>query len=152
MRFRGEYDFLSNFYPAAVIFGGHAYPSAEHAFQASKAVGEEIRAKIAAARTAGEAKRLGGGLREEQLRPDWLAVRVKVMSHVLMDKFTRNPELGRRLLATGDLHLTEDNTWGDRFWGRCNGRGMNVLGQLLATVRAVLRDSGEWPEDLPRSV
>lgn len=34
--FRGEYAFLSNFYPCFVIYEGIRYPSVEHAFQASK--------------------------------------------------------------------------------------------------------------------
>jgi predicted NAD-dependent protein-ADP-ribosyltransferase YbiA (DUF1768 family) len=30
-------------------------------------------------------------------------------------------------------------TWGDRFWGVCNGVGENMLGKLLMQVREELR-------------
>jgi len=45
-----------------------------------------------------------------------------------------------RLLATGDQELIEGNTWGDRFWGVCDGEGQNQLGRLLMELRNELRD------------
>lgn len=45
------------------------------------------------------------------------------------------PYLREKLLATGDAELVEGNTWGDRFWGVCNGVGQNWLGRLLMQVR-----------------
>lgn len=44
-----------------------------------------------------------------------------------------------RLLETGDAMLIEGNTWGDTFWGVCNGQGLNVLGNLLMEIRQELR-------------
>ena len=41
--FRGEYDFLSNFYEASVFYGGLAYRNNEAAFQAQKALSAEER-------------------------------------------------------------------------------------------------------------
>lgn len=32
----------------------------------------------------------------------------------------------------------EGNTWGDKFWGVCDGEGENHLGKLLMEVRAEL--------------
>lgn len=43
MRFRGEYEFLSNFYNCYIEYGGKVYPSVENAFQASKTLSEEER-------------------------------------------------------------------------------------------------------------
>ena len=34
--FQGEYRFLSNFWPAQVVFEGVTYPTSEHAYQAAK--------------------------------------------------------------------------------------------------------------------
>lgn len=41
-------------------------------------------------------------------------------------------------LATGDAILIEGNTWGDRFWGVCEGFGQNHLGHVLMRVRVQL--------------
>jgi hypothetical protein len=35
--------------------------------------------------------------------------------------------------------LIEGNTWGDTFWGVCNGVGENNLGKTLMNVREILR-------------
>jgi predicted NAD-dependent protein-ADP-ribosyltransferase YbiA (DUF1768 family) len=60
------------------------------------------------------------------------------MKRVLRHKFSV-PEMWEKLDSTGDLELVEDNTWGDRFWGRCNGTGLNNLGRLLMEVRDEFR-------------
>ena len=74
--FEGEYAFLSNFYHAPVHYKGINYPTNEHYFQAMKTVDIELRKKIAAAPTPGEAKRLG---RHVPLRPLWEDIKEKVM-------------------------------------------------------------------------
>ena len=33
------------------------------------------------------------------------------------------------------LNIVEGNTWGDVFWGVCNGIGENHLGNILMDVR-----------------
>jgi hypothetical protein len=42
------------------------------------------------------------------------------------------------LISTGDTQLIEENTWGDTFWGVCNGIGKNMLGIILMDVRRAL--------------
>lgn len=42
------------------------------------------------------------------------------MEELVRAKFTQNPDLADKLLATGDAHLEEGNTWGDRIWGTVN--------------------------------
>lgn len=130
-KFRGVFSFLSNFYPADTGFDGEVYPSAEHAYQASKTINKEERAKILFAETPGKAKRLGATL---TLREGWDDMRVEVMASILKSKF-ENPELRTRLLETRGLPLIEGNTWGDTFWGVCNGMGKNHLGRLLMLLR-----------------
>jgi predicted NAD-dependent protein-ADP-ribosyltransferase YbiA (DUF1768 family) len=66
------------------------------------------------------------------LRPDWEAVKVDVMRSVLKCKF--KGELLERLKSVEE-DIIEHNTWGDTFWGVCNGRGDNVLGKLLMELR-----------------
>lgn len=132
--FRGKFYFLSNFYEQQLTFDGITYRNAEAAFQAQKtlAVGQRLRF---ANLLPGEAKRLG---RRVTLRADWDDVRLDVMRAVVRTKF-ENTELSAMLLATGDARLVEGNTWGDKFWGTCEGIGFNHLGSILEDTRAELR-------------
>lgn len=142
--FRGEFRFLSNFWPSPVPWRDVTFPSVEHAFQASKTTDADWIARIAAAATPGDAKRLG---RQAPLRPDWEQVKVKVMAALLKRKFT-DPALRAKLLATGDAALIEGNTWGDIFWGvdLRTGAGQNNLGQLLMTLRQMLVTQADKPK------
>lgn len=133
-RFSHGYRFLSNFFPSEVYFDGLSYPTVEHAFQAAKTLDIAQRSHIRAQPTPAKAKEEG---RKVKLRPDWETVKVQVMYLLLVQKFSR-PDLRESLLATGDLRLVEGNTWGDTYWGVCNGEGTNVLGKLLMTVRNVM--------------
>lgn len=111
--FRGEYRFLSNFYPCLLTFDDRIYRSVEHAFQASKTLNEQCRAEIQAAGSPAAAKGLG---RRAPLRPYWDALRVPQMKLLLLGKF-QYPDLAEKLLATGNAELVEGNTWGDTYWG-----------------------------------
>lgn len=135
-QFRGAYRWLSNFSPAEVVLDGVTYPTVEHAYQAAKTLDHSIRERIRQADTPGRAKKAGRGLRS--CRPDWGQVRLEIMEHLLWQKFTRAPWRAQ-LLATGKRELVEGNWWGDQFWGVCEGRGENHLGQLLMRIRQELR-------------
>jgi ribA/ribD-fused uncharacterized protein len=64
------------------------------------------------------------------------------MSKALNAKFSQHAELKALLLSTGDARLVE-HTENDSYWGDGgNGRGRNMLGQLLMQVRAHLRGDG----------
>lgn len=131
-RFDGEYYFLSNFYPTTVYFEGFAYPSAEHAYVAGKTEDETLRRVIAKIPTAGEAKRYG---RKIRLRKDFDSLKLGMMMTIVYSKFSRNLRLKENLIDTGDAELIEGNTWGDTYWGVCEGVGHNFLGKALMTVR-----------------
>ncbi|HKQ50267.1 MAG TPA: NADAR family protein [Phycisphaerae bacterium] len=134
--FFGEYRFLSNFWPAVVEYENITFSSVEHAYQAAKTLDMAERRRIAAIVEPGDAKRAGRALR---LRPDWEQVKIGVMEDCVRYKFTHHADLREKLLATGDAELIEGNTWGDRFWGVCDGQGENHLGKILMKVRAELR-------------
>lgn len=135
--FAGKYAFLSNFYPATVVFDQDAYPSVEHAYQAAKTFSQRDRDAIRVVSTPGKAKRLGQTV---EVRPEWNDIKVTVMEKLLWKKF-EHPFLREMLLETGDAPLIEGNTWGDVFWGQCKGKGENHLGRLLMDTRARIRGS-----------
>lgn len=150
--FAGNYRFLSNFHRGApVVLWGCTFPSTEHAFQAAKAL-TTTPAGLAHWKllqspklTCRQAKNLGKAasfnLRGVPIRPDWANVKTDVMRAVVFDKFTRHPDLGRLLLATGNARLIEGAPWGDTCWGVCDGVGENRLGLILMAVRAYLKTS-----------
>lgn len=131
--FKGDYFFLSNFYVAPVVYQGIRFENNEAAFQAAKC---PERMRDFCGLNPQRAKRLG---RRVELRPDWEAVKYDVMYQVCKAKFTQNPDLRNKLLATGDAELVEGNTWGDQVWGVCKGVGENNLGKTLMLVRSELR-------------
>ena len=134
--FRGEYSFLSNFYPCELWWEGKQYNSLEQAFQASKTLDDNEREWIRTAPTPGKAKRRG---RQITLRKDWEKIKFHVMEELLKRKFD-DPKLRKVLLATEDAELIEGNSWGDVVWGVYNGKGQNWLGKLLMKVREELRE------------
>lgn len=135
-RFDGPYACLSNFHPSAVEWMGFEVPTLEHAFQLAKTLDPGARTEIAAASTPGLAKRLGRGV---ALRADWDESKCAVMEALLVQKFTRHAHLAAVLLSTGEAELVEGNSWGDTYWGVCNGVGRNQLGCQLMQVREHLR-------------
>lgn len=130
------YRFLSNFWPAPVVLDGSCYPTVEHAYQAAKSADPAYRARVNAARSPGEAKRIG---RTATLLPYWEApFKIDVMRGLLAQKFAQ-AIASSQLEATGDAHLVEGNHWGDKFWGVCDGDGLNWLGRLLMEQRDQIR-------------
>ena len=139
--FEGEYAFLSNFYFSPMIIDNVVYITNEHFFQAMKSLNPKERQAIVLAPTPGNAKHLG---RKVSLRKDWEDIKEEVMLTGLRHKFS-NPELRKKLLATGNEELIEGTTWHDNYWGicdceTCGGQGKNRLGKLLMQVREELAD------------
>lgn len=136
--FQGEFEFLSNFYPAWVRFESVRFATVEHAYQFARTLDAEGRKQIRYAPTPGQAKRSG---RKAPTREDWVEIKVDVMRELLRQKFT-DAELQQRLLATGDREIIEGNYWHDTFWGVCTcetcPEGQNTLGRLLMEIRQEL--------------
>lgn len=138
--FRGDYEFLSNFYecPIMMTFGKDNIPfefrNAEAAFQAHKTTNFADLVMFTNM-TGSEAKKFG---LKVKLRNDWNDIRLQVMTEVVLTKFVVNKDLRDKLIATGQRELIEGNTWGDTFWGVCNGKGENHLGKILMEVRSML--------------
>ena len=133
--FKGEYFFLSNFYPAKIKYNGIQYLNNEAAFQAQKCTTMEDRIKFSYLNPS-DAKKLG---RRIILRNDWESVKISIMREIVFEKFKQNPHLTEKLLDTGDVYLEEGNNWGDRIWGTVNGVGKNELGKIIMEVREELK-------------
>jgi ribA/ribD-fused uncharacterized protein len=143
-RFDGtKYRFLSNFWPSEVVYDGEVYPTVEHAYQAAKTLDVNARRAIREASTPGKAKRLG---QKVVYRENWENLKYTVMEELLKQKFKWSDsgcELGNLLEETGDQELIEGNTWGDVYWGVCDGKGQNNLGKILMDIRSDLHQQSE---------
>ncbi|MCL2758278.1 MAG: NADAR family protein [Alphaproteobacteria bacterium] len=138
--------FLSNFYPfkkngqyphkLKIYYYGVLFSCTETAYQAAKTMDMELRYKISQMNPF-EAVALSksGGI---PTRKDWDAVKYSVMEDLVWQKF-QHPELKKMLLKTKNAILQEGNTWGDVYWGICNGVGENNLGKILMATRDKLR-------------
>lgn len=133
--FRGKYYFLSNFFEAPVTYEGITYGNNEAAFQAAKVTDTTVKEKFSNLDPS-SAKRKG---RHVQLRHGWDRIKFNIMYEIVKAKFEQNSELREKLLETGDSHLEEGNTWGDRIWGTVSGKGQNNLGKILMRVREELK-------------
>ena len=83
--FQGEFRFLSNFWPAAVLGpSGYWYASVENAYQASKTWDKAMHLRMTNMRS-GESKRAGKTL---VMRKDWEEVKISIMLDLVRKKFT----------------------------------------------------------------
>lgn len=132
--FVADYRWLSNYFPCRVEWEGRVYGSSEAAYQSGKYPAEDR--DVFTSLDADSARKL------TRTKPydsqAWQARKERTMREVNEAKFSQNPELAQKLLATGDRYLEETNWWGDRTWGVYRGEGTNLLGKILMDVRARL--------------
>lgn len=103
--FFGKWRFLSNFWECPITFEGLEYPSVENAYQAAKTLDIEVRKQFQNI-TPKESKSLG---KKTEIRGDWESVKLDIMLHLSLEKFTRHPDLGTQLIETDDSYLEESN-------------------------------------------
>lgn len=128
--------FMSNFYRSTFKIYGRTWATVEHAYQAQKCVDDKEYNDIHEAKTPRIARNLG---QEVKMRKDWDSVKRSVMKECCMAKFTQDEMLKKELLDTGDQELIEDSPV-DWYWGcGADGKGQNVLGQVLMEIRAELK-------------
>lgn len=129
MKFRNEYWFLSNMYPCRINIRGNEFSCVESAFQSFKCSDKVERIKFVGI-DGFESKKLG---RRVKLISNWLDVREDVMMSLLLIKFKDKELMNKLRNIKGEI--VEDNSWNDKFWGRCNGIGENKLGKMLMFIR-----------------
>ncbi|NEO59507.1 MAG: NADAR family protein [Moorea sp. SIO4G2] len=117
------------------------WATSEHFFQAQKFVTTDSSwyDKIREAKTPKEAAKMGRD-RSHPLRDDWEKVKDEIMQRGVLRKFETHGDLRQLLLGTGDQLIVENSPI-DYYWGcGADGSGKNKLGEILMTVRAILRD------------
>jgi ribA/ribD-fused uncharacterized protein len=137
--------FLSNFYPyknrngdqyphkVSVCYGGYAFACVENAYQAAKSQNKEDMQQFVSATPFWAKDFVDSGCL--CVRQDWEKVKYTIMFDLVKQKFTNNQSLRKMLLDTGNVELIEGNSWGDTYWGICNGVGENNLGKILMLIR-----------------
>lgn len=130
--FFGEYRWMSNFHICPVFFEGLLYQNSEAAYQAAKLPSSD-RLKFTTVEPA-ESKRLAWKIKIDKSK--WDLKKYDVMSVILFDKFYRNLDLREKLINTTGRHLEETNWWKDTYWGVCEGKGENKLGEILMKIRS----------------
>lgn len=145
-QFKGNYAFLSNMFPCTVIYKGFVFNCTEAAFQSQKK--PEMAQKFVGI-DGYTARKLGRTIQMTTNEiVDWNKRKERVMYEVVWYKFHQNKELLEKLNETGEAVLVEQNTWNDYFWGVCDGKGCNILGNILAmnrktTVRILTKEGVE---------
>lgn len=136
--FQGENRWLSNFWYCRCFLFGYEFDSTENAYQFSKLEIND-RSKYYETfsnMTPSESKRFIKKVGKPHANREYS---ISIMSNLLYQKFHPhiNPELNKKLIATGDALLIEGNWWNDKYWGVClkTNEGENNLGKLLTHVR-----------------
>ncbi|MBD2724080.1 NADAR family protein [Hymenobacter armeniacus] len=134
------------------VVAGITYRSTEHWMMAEKArlfADEEALARILAAPSPAEAKKLGREIRHFEPAA-WEAHKVEIVKTGNLHKFSQHPDLKQFLLATNDRILVEASPV-DTIWGiglaadapdaedPARWQGPNLLGFALMDVRDELR-------------
>lgn len=153
-KFKNEHFFLSNFYPSPVVIEymntKYTLATGEHCFQGMKVAAslwdpEKTQMwlrKVATAPTPAKSKYLGRSISIDVKK--WDEISFSCMRRVQDLKYTQNPELAQKLLATGTRELIEGTEWGDKLWGVDEqGEGKNLLGKILMELRNNLRNNGD---------
>lgn len=136
------YGCFSNLFRRPVEFENVVFDTAEHAYQAGKARKPEVREWILSAPSPALVAMAAHGLYWWDIRSDWSKIKFDRMREVLRAKFTQHEDLREILLSTGELRLVESATVDNpvnRLWGEVNGKGKNMLGQMLMELRTQLR-------------
>ena len=148
------YGAFSNLFRRSIEFEGIIYPTAEHAYQAGKAIKPSVRDWILAAPTPALAAMAAHGLYSWEVVPNWAEIKFDRMRRVLRAKFSQHSDLAQLLISTGAARIVEAGTVNNavnRLWGEVNGNGQNMLGMMLMELRGelVAKEKGRTLRSVP---
>ena len=151
-RVRDEFGWMSNMSAHPIRLNGMdapvTWPTAEHLFQATRFLNEEIRELIRVERSPMSAKMVAKVHAQFMTRNPRSEEDLDMLRVVLRYKLSQHCDLQRKLLATGTRHIVEDcsrrATESGLFWGACRDpdgtwRGQNMLGCAWMELRKELR-------------
>lgn len=122
---------LSNFYPAEIIYNGKPYPTSEHLYQALKCDNKKHHEEVRNAAGPKASKVLSRVLSPE-LKP--LKDRINFMRTAIGLKYGQHEELKERLLELRGI-IVEDSPYDDLWGVGPDGDGVNLMGILLMELR-----------------
>lgn len=140
-----EFYTFDNFSSFQVEWRGRKWPTAEHAFQASRFFisAPEITEAIFNAPSAHDAQKLAYA-NTNKLPKSWqegMPSEVATMEEICKQKLLQHAYVQKKLLETGDLPIVEDSpkdaVWG---WGP-NKDGRNELGKIWMRLRDWLKEN-----------
>ena len=151
---RSESPF-SQWHRSSFTVDGITFTHAEQYMMHAKAMlfgDSEVAEQILATNSPRKQKSLGRKVRGFD-QDIWERERENIVRVANRAKFTQNPGLKKKLMATGDTELVEaspvDRIWGvgltaddPRIQDRKSWRGLNLLGKILTELRDELRDEG----------
>ena len=134
IKFRGPRSSFSNFYAAPLKMWGMTFTSCEQAYNFRKALEMSQHATaetIRHAPTAREAQLIAMNIQTDDR---WATIKQSVMYELIQEKAKQCPTFNRDLRESKGRLLVEDTT--HEYWGRgSSGKGLNMLGRLLMTLR-----------------
>ncbi|OWU81244.1 hypothetical protein ATO6_24075 [Oceanicola sp. 22II-s10i] len=144
------YGAFSNLYRREIVFEGERFATSEHAYQAGKARKPAVKKWLMDAPTPALLAMAAHGLYYWDISPGWSKLKFDRMRAVLRAKFTQHEDLCELLLSTGKIRLVESATVDNavnRLWGEVDGKGQNMLGEMLMELRDELsRDTATLPQ------
>ncbi len=115
---KGEFSFLSPYFDSPFTVRGKLYKTVQYYYQAQKFIGEEYREfheKVANAANPAEAKKISqecaGKIMDSGYWKEWREERrLDAMRRAIKEKFEQHPDLKKKLIATGNAILVEDES------------------------------------------
>ena len=144
---QGPKDILSNFHYTSVRYNGIQYPTAEHAFQHTKAIklNSQLAEKLRNSTCPFEAKALGKTINDTD--GVWASIEKETMNDILEHKANQSLKFTTELIRSDQrvlLHTVLCKKWGigcktsDFISLASNYDGKNIFGQLLENLRKKL--------------
>lgn len=113
--FQSEHAWPNNFFPTKIELQGMVFPSAENAYQYSRAIRLKksgLATMIIRPKSGKAAKQLGSQIESNDA---WDKAKIDIMRAIITEKFMQNPYLCDKLVGTGQTNLIGATL--DRFWG-----------------------------------
>jgi ribA/ribD-fused uncharacterized protein len=137
-----RFHYLSPFSAHRITVWGEVFPTAEHAYQASRILPGPERDAIKYASSPMDAWREGQKYKDhpELAVPNFK--KAAIMEEIFRAKLQQHPDIALILMESGERELLK--VWDtDYYWGTGkDGSGQNVMGKLWMTLRAELLTSG----------